>query len=211
MILNAAMSIDGKIATKNGRARISSQEDLNRMQRLRASVDAIMIGVNTLLIDNPSLRLKGSTSEIPPTRIVVDSSLRTPLDSRIFSFPGRIIICASEKADRRKMARFSEKAEIIIAGRDRVDMGVLLSELAERGVRRILLEGGGNPNWSMMEAGLVDEVRIAIAPVVIGGRDTVTLVEGEGVPCMEKAFQFEFIDASMCGRDVVLSFEIKGE
>lgn len=211
VILNAAMSLDGKIATRAGRARISSPEDLERMQRLRASVDGIMIGINTLTADNPSLRLKVEGMDVPPARIVVDSSLRTPLDARIFSFPGRVIIAASKRADPGKMRDLSKRAEVIVAGESEVDLKQLMKELRGRGLKRVLLEGGGNLNWSMLQAGLVDELSIAIAPLVIGGRDAVTLVEGEGVPSIEKAFKLDLIDISKCGEDVLLRFRARGD
>jgi len=211
VILNAAMSLDGKIATKTGRARISSPEDLERMQKLRASVDGIMIGINTLITDNPSLSLKAGGREIPPARIIVDSSLRTPPDARIFSFPGRVIIAASERADPAKAKDLSGKAEVIVAGESKVNLKLLLKELRRKGLKRVLLEGGGNLNWSMLRAGLVDEVSIAIAPVLIGGRDAVTLVEGEGVSSIEKAFRLDLIDIAKCGEDVLLRFRVRGD
>jgi 2,5-diamino-6-(ribosylamino)-4(3H)-pyrimidinone 5'-phosphate reductase len=202
VILNAAMSIDGKIATKGGRARISSPEDLARMQSMRATVDGIMIGINTLLTDDPSLRLKAEGTQ--PARIIVDSTLRTPPDARVFHFPGRVIIGAAERADPSKREDLARKAEVIIAGREKVDLAGFLAELGRLGLKRILLEGGGNLNWSMLEAELVDEITVAIAPVVIGGRDATTLVEGEGATSMEKAFQLELLDVSRYGTDVVL-------
>ncbi len=208
MILNAAMSLDGKIATRTGRARISCPEDLERMQALRASVDGIMIGVNTVIVDDPSLRLK-IPADTPPTRIIVDSRLRTPASARIFSFPGPIIIATTERADPRRAAEIKCRAELITAGKERVDLNTLLQELAKRGFRRVLLEGGGTLNWSMLRAGLVDELRIAIAPFIIGGGDTITLVEGEGASSMEEAIQLELIDASRHGRDIVVSYRTR--
>ncbi len=210
VILNAAMSLDGKIATKAGRARISCPEDLERTQKLRASVDGIMIGINTLLADDPSLRLKTARAGAPPARIVVDSSLRTPSNARIFRFPGKIIIAASKRADPLRIGELSGKAEVIIVGESKVNLNQLLSELHKRGLRRILLEGGGNLNWSMLEAGLVDEISIAIAPLVIGGRDAVTLVEGDGISRIEEAFRLDLCDVARCGEDVVLTFKVKG-
>ena len=140
VILNSAMSLDGKIATKRGRARISSPEDLRRMQELRASVDGIMIGNNTLLVDDPSLRLKAEKRGDPPARIIVDSSLRTPGDAKIFSHPGRIIIGTSRGVPAEKLAKLSGEAEIIQTGEDRVDLVELLRELHDMGIGRILLQ-----------------------------------------------------------------------
>lgn len=198
------MSLDGKIATKNGRANISSPEDLDRMQRLRASVDGIMVGINTLLVDDPSLRLKVPTGREPPARIVVDSSLRTPDDARLFLFPGRIIVGVSQQAGPARVREVSKRAEIVVAGRDRVDLPLFMEKLYDMGLRRILLEGGGTLNWGMLSCGLVDEISLAIAPVIIGGRDAVTLVEGEGVPDMEHAISYDLTGSERVGPDIVL-------
>jgi len=207
VILNAAMSLDGKIATRTGRARISSPEDMRRMQELRASVDGIMIGINTLLVDDPSLRLKVEKRGDPPARIIVDSRLRTPLDARIFSYTGRIIIGISSIAPKDKISRMEGRADIIkTSGEERVDLRELLGELRKRGMERLLLEGGGNLNWGMIAAGLVDEVKIAVAPLVIGGRETVTLVEGEGVGDIDNAPRLRLVDIERYGRDVVLTY-----
>ncbi len=209
MILNSAMSLDGKIATRSGRARISSPEDLARVQNLRSSVDGIMVGINTLLADDPSLRVKIPIQGGPPARIVVDSSLRTPPLARLFSFPGKIIIGTSQKADPKRLAEISERAEVIVVGTHRVNLRQFMEELAARGLKRILLEGGGTLNWEMLRSGLVDEIRIAIAPLVIGGRDTITLVEGKGVSNLGDALEMELVDVSRCGKDIVLGFKSK--
>jgi len=206
VILNAAMSIDGKIATRGGRARISSEEDLKRVQLLRSQVDAIMVGINTVLVDDPSLRLKLPSRGRPPVRVIVDSTLRTPPQARIFSYPGRIVIATSQRAMPEAREVLAKKAHILVAGRKRVDLQEALKRLWEMGIKRMLLEGGGNLNWGMMESGLVDEIRIAIAPIVIGGRDVVTLVEGKGILRVEEAFAFQVEEVSRLGPDVVLTF-----
>jgi 2,5-diamino-6-(ribosylamino)-4(3H)-pyrimidinone 5'-phosphate reductase len=201
------MSLDGKIATKRGRARISSPEDMQRMQELRATVDGIMVGINTILVDDPSLRLKVEKEGEPPARIIVDSRLRMPPDARIFSYPGRIIIGTTENVPLEKFDELSRKAEIIKTMGDRVDLVELLGELHRCGIGRLLLEGGGNLNWGMLSERLVDEIRIAISPVIIGGRDAVTLVEGEGADDMSNALKLSLMDITLYGRDVVMSFK----
>jgi 2,5-diamino-6-(ribosylamino)-4(3H)-pyrimidinone 5'-phosphate reductase len=206
VILNAAMSLDGKIATRMGRARISSPEDMQRMQELRTSVDGIMIGINTLLIDDPSLRLKLEKRGDPPARIIVDSRLRTPVDARIFSYPGRVIIGISSIAPTERISQMEGRAEIVKTSGRIVELRELLWELRKRGIERLLLEGGGNLNWGMITAGLVDEVRIAVAPLIIGGRETVTLVEGEGVGDIDNAPGLRLVDVRRYGRDVVLTY-----
>lgn len=206
VVLNSAMSLDGKIATRAGRARISSDEDMARTQALRASMDGIMIGINTLLVDDPSLRVKVPREGDPPARIIVDSRLRTPAKARIFSFPGRIFIGTSERAEEARIARLSDRAEIIVRGRETVDLGALLEDLERRGIKRLLLEGGGTLNWSMIRGGYVDEIRVAIAPMVIGGRDAVTLAEGDGISDVREAPGLELVNVERMGGDLVLTY-----
>jgi len=211
VVLNAAMSLDGKIATRSGRARISSPEDMERVQRLRSTVDGIMIGINTLLVDDPSLTIKDpdGTRRTPSARIIVDSRLRTQPGARIFSFQGRVIIATSRAAPEERIRRLEGLAEIVVCGDEKVDLKKLVHILPKMGIRRVLVEGGGNLNWGMLEAGVVDEVSVAIAPIIIGGRETTTLVEGEGVRTLEEAFRLELVDVSRFGRDVVLRFKTK--
>ncbi len=213
VILNAAMSLDGKIATRLGRARISSPQDMERVQRLRSTVDGIAIGINTLLIDDPSLIIKGSdgSRKTPPARIIVDSRLRTPPTARIFSFPGRVIIATTRSAPPERRKLLDGLAEIVVCGEEKVDLRRLVQILPQMGIRRILVEGGGNLNWGMLQSRVVDEISVAIAPIIIGGKETTTLVEGEGVGRVEEAFQLELVESSRTGRDLVLRFKVKGE
>jgi len=210
VILNAAMSLDGKISTKNGRARISSPEDMERVQRLRASVNGIMVGINTLLTDDPSLRMKIETDGPPPARIVVDSRLRTPPGARLFSFPGKIIIGTTVGAPVARRKRLMDRAEIIAVGDGQVDLVTLLEELRDRDIRRVLLEGGGTLNWGMLESGLIDEIVVAVAPLVIGGRETITLFEGDGIEDMSQAYRLRPTGVERYGPDLVLTFKPRG-
>ncbi len=211
VILNAAMSLDGKIATRTGRAEISSPEDMERVQEIRASVDAIMIGINTLLVDDPSLRVKIPVDGPPPARVVVDSRLRTPPSARIFSYPGKIYLGTTSRAGPERRENMEELAEVITAGGHRVDLGILLSKLHEDGIEKLLLEGGGNLNWSMINGGLVDEIKVALSPVIIGGRNTVTLVEGEGAGDMSSAIPLQLVGVDRYGPDLVLTYKTGNE
>lgn len=210
VILNAAMTLDGKIASRSKDSKISCKEDLDRVHRIRKEVDGIMIGINTALIDDPRLtvhRIKGKIRN--PTRIVVDSRARIPLKSRIFSDEAETIIAVSEKADEDKRERIRERASIIICGEEKVDLVCLMKELYKRGIRSILLEGGGTLNWGMLKDDLVDEIRVAISPRIVGGRDSVTLVEGEGYDLIEEGKALKLKKYYPVGNDLVLKYEVK--
>lgn len=210
VILNAAMTLDGKIATRLGDSRISCLEDLKRVHILRASVDAVMVGINTVLKDNPKLTVrlvKGRN----PLRIVVDSLAKIPLDANVISDKSTsTIIAVTEKAPAEKIdALRSAGAEIIIAGSGpRVDLKLLMKRLRERNIRKLLLEGGGELNWSMLRNRLVDEIRIAIAPIIVGGRNAVTLVGGEGVARVDEGIKLKLICIEQYGEDLVLTYQV---
>jgi 2,5-diamino-6-(ribosylamino)-4(3H)-pyrimidinone 5'-phosphate reductase len=194
VFINAAMSADGKIATIERRqTRISGSLDFDRMDELRASSDAIMVGIGTVISDNPSLtvkskerkekRLAHGLSENPP-RIVVDSMARIPADSDIFlKGEGKRIIAVSKSAPAEKVRLLSNLADIICIGEKNVDLIKLLSELKDRGINRLMVEGGATLNWGLISNGLVDEIYTFVGNIIIGGKTAPTLVDGEGCAC----------------------------
>jgi len=206
----AAMTLDGKIATKSGDSHISSNRDLRHLHRMRAQADAVMIGIGTQLKDNPLLtvrRVKGRS----PVRVIIDSLAKTPPNSRIFSAKdGRIIIAVSNKAPATQVAKLRcAGAEVIHCGIERVNLSKLLSKLRSEGIRSILLEGGGGLNWSMLSEGLVDEVMVTVAPLIAGGEKATTLVEGAGARDMNSAIKLTLRNADRTGREVVLSYKVE--
>ncbi len=194
VFINAAMSADGKIATiKRKQTRISGGLDFDRMDELRASSDAIMVGIGTVVSDNPSLTVKSKERKekrcaagVPenPSRIVVDSMARIPADSDIFlKGEGKRIIAVSESAPAEKVRRLSNLADIICVGEKNVDLVKLLSELKDRGINRLMVEGGATLNWGLISNGLVDEIYTFVGNIIIGGKTAPTLVDGEGCAC----------------------------
>lgn len=189
--INAAMSADGKISTiKRKQVRISGVNDFDRVDRLRTNADAVMVGIGTILADDPSLTVKSRDLRRNrkerngcenPVRIVVDSMARTPLDADIFKKgDSEKIIAVSETAPVDKIEKLSKKARIIITGRDRVDLVELMSVLSELGINTLMVEGGATLNWSLISQGLVDEVLTYIGALFLGGRNAPTLVDGAG-------------------------------
>ena len=191
VFINAAMSADGKIATiERKQTRISGSLDFDRMDELRSTSDAIMVGIGTVLSDNPSLTVKSSqckgkrrTAGLPenPVRIVLDSMARTPVDADIFKKgEGKRIIAVTEFAPKERVNKLAEYAEIITVGKKKVDLEKLLIALKAKGIDRLMVEGGATLNWGLISGGLVDEIYTFLGNIIIGGSNAPTLVDGEG-------------------------------
>lgn len=195
--INAATTLDGKIATAAGDSAISSKEDLKRVHKLRAASDAVMVGISTVLADDPMLTtrlVKGKN----PARIVVDSRGRIPLDSRLLrtAFETRTIVAVTAQAAEDTIGKIRQAgAEVIVAGREMVDLKKLFSALAEMGIRRLLVEGGGELNWSVLKLGLADELIVTVAPRIAGGRLAPTLVEGDGFDLISRGVKLKLVKA----------------
>jgi 2,5-diamino-6-(ribosylamino)-4(3H)-pyrimidinone 5'-phosphate reductase len=190
------MTVDGKIATTCGNSRISSRLDLLRVHELRSSVDAILVGISTVLVDNPLLtvRLIKRNKGTDPVRVIVDSHARIPIESRILKTAHRIetIVFVSERANEIKIRLVrSAGAIVIIAGAQTVDLLSALSYLKKMGFKKILVEGGGEINWSLLRLGVVSELIVTISPKIVGGRSATTLVEGDGYENISQAIDME--------------------
>jgi 2,5-diamino-6-(ribosylamino)-4(3H)-pyrimidinone 5'-phosphate reductase len=204
------MTLDGKIATFTGDSGISSERDLKRVHKLRSTVDVILVGINTVLVDDPMLsarRVKGKN----PMRVIVDSSARISLNSRIMRSCKKIptLIATSEKASKARLQRIIVKgAHVMIVGKKKVDLAKLLFMLQDRGVRKLLVEGGGEINWSMLNNDLVDELIVTIAPRIIGGRDAITLVEGEGYAMTSRGVKLKLNKIKNVEGEVILFYKV---
>lgn len=182
VLLNSAMTVDGKIATNNSSMKISGKNDLIRVHTLRKEYDGIMVGINTVLIDNPKLtihKINCKKSE-NPTRIIVDSSARIPLNSKVLNDDAKTIVIVSSKANKASVELLKEKCNVIICGSKQVNLKLALDKLYSLGIKSILLEGGSTLNFSMFKEKLIDEVSICIGSKILGGYDSKTFVDGEG-------------------------------
>ncbi len=214
VILNAAMSVDGKISTKNNDSSISSRVDLIRVHKLRSSVDGIMIGISTVLMDNPILNVRFPTrSTKNPTRIIIDSKARIPLDSKIIRSSKKIqtIIATTQRASPRKIKQIQNKgAQVIVTGNGKVNMKKLFQMLEKMALKKILIEGGGEINWSVLKLGIINELIVTISPVVVGGRDAKTLVEGVGFENISNGIKLKLSNTIIQnGNEIVLFYKLR--
>ena len=211
VILNAAMSLDGKIATYTGDSRMSSPADLRRVHRLRASVDGIMVGMRTLLRDDPKLTVKFARGR-KPHRIIVDSNAQAPLTSYVVRTAREIptIVAVTSRAPKNRIEILERRGvKVFVCGKGRlVSVKILLQILSNLGIRKILLEGGGALNWSMLSSGLVDEVSVAITPRILGGEKAVSLVEGKGRGIVRDGVNLKLLNTTKYGPDLVVRYKV---
>ena len=211
VILNAAMSLDGKIATFTGDSRMSSPADLRRVHRLRASVDAIMVGLKTLLVDDPKLTVK-LLDRRKPYRIIVDSSALSPTGSYVVRTAREIptVIAVTSRASQMRIDALEERGvKVLVCGPGpHVSLKLLLKRLRRFGIRKILLEGGGELNWSMLSGGLVDAISVAITPRIIGGSQATSLVEGKGSPLVKEGVNLNLVRVERYGPDLVVRYRV---
>jgi len=217
VVVNAAQSVDGKLATRRReQLRISGPEDFDRVDRIRAAADAVMVGVGTVLADDPHLTLDEEDRRVQrlrngrpghPARVVVDSTGKTPTDARILDDAATTYLLVSEAIDPDRRAALREAgAEIVVAGDERVDLAAGFEALADRGVDRLMVEGGGEVIYSCFAAGLVDELHLYVGSMVVGGRDAPTLADGEGF--LEAFPRLDLVDTERLDDGIVLSYEV---
>lgn len=182
VILSAATSIDGKIATITGDSKLSSKLDVIRLHKLRSKVDAILVGKNTVLLDDPMLTVRHTKGK-NPIRIVLDSKGSISKNSKIIQTSKKIptIVVVSNKITKSNLEKLEKfPIEIIMAGKNSIDIKLLLKKLSYKKIKSILVEGGGTTNWEFIKNELFDELIITLSPFLIGGKDAVSLVEGAG-------------------------------
>ena len=220
VIVNTAMSADGKLSTRERRqVKISGAQDFNRVDRLKAGSDAVMVGIGTVLADDPSLTVKaeecrnnriGRGVDVHPVRIVIDSHARTPPGAKVLhKEPGKRIIAVSECADAGKVAELEKFATIIVAGEERVDLLKVMDELGQMGIRRVMVEGGGTLIAGLIAAGLVDEIYTFVGNIIIGGKDAPTLADGEGFTKESEFCRLTLLEARKIEQGILLHWNVE--
>jgi len=213
-----AISLDGKIATRSGDSKwISGDEARKYVHNLRYTSDAIMAGVNTVLVDDPRLTARscggrGGTARKQPLRVIVDGKGRTPLTAQLFSEPGRTLLALGKFVTPEEKAAFAQVgAELLELPSEggRVDLGELLKALGEREITSVLVEGGGILLGSLFDGKLVDKVIAFITPIIIGGKEAKTAVSGKGVDKVVDSLKLRHVSLEKLGEDLMVSGYVK--
>lgn len=216
LVMKTAMSLDGKIATASGESQwISGEESRKQVHRLRHELSGIMIGVGTVLADNPRLTARLPQSK-QPLRIIADSRLRIPLDAKVLQNQdqAQTLIATTHAADSKKIDWLTEKGiEVLITESvdDRVGLKDLMEKLGQKEIDSILLEGGATLNFSALQAGIVNKVQAYLAPIIIGGKEAKSPVEGPGVEHLSEAFQIQEMSVQSIGEDILIEGYIHQE
>jgi diaminohydroxyphosphoribosylaminopyrimidine deaminase/5-amino-6-(5-phosphoribosylamino)uracil reductase len=209
-----AMSLDGKIATRTGDSKWISGEEARRfVHNLRHSVDAVMVGVNTVIADDPHLTArfhsgKGGKSKIQPLRVIVDGKGRTPPDAQIFREPGNTVLAVMKPLDVERGKTFVQLGAEILEFQTRhglVDVMELMRKMGEWELMHVLVEGGGALIGSLFDANLVDKIVVFIAPLVVGGVDALPAVGGIGCSTVADSFNLKRMKLERFGDDVMIS------
>jgi len=208
-----AISLDGKIATRSGDSKwISSDEARKHVHSLRYAADAIMAGVNTIIVDDPHLTCrcggKGGTVKKQPLRVIVDGRGRTPVGAQVFSQPGKTLLALGRSLTPEETKAFRQVGAEVLelpSEEGQVDLGRLLKALGEREVTSVLVEGGGTLLGSLFDHGLVNKVIAFIAPIIIGGKEAKTAVSGEGVDKVAESIRLQRVMVKKFGEDVMIS------
>ena len=205
--VNCAMSADGKLAGEDRtQVRISSDEDKTRVKNLRKKYDAIMVGVGTIVADDPHLTFKDGDYDTNPIRVVLDPHGRTPEDAQVLDERAPTVMVTLEDCDVEW-----DCEEIIRAGKDSVDLDKVMEELAEEiGIENILVEGGGRTIASLFKARMVDRYSVFVGGLVIGGANAPTPCDGDGWVA-ENGIKLELKDFEVLGNGALLTFEPRYE
>ena len=207
--LKTAMTLDGKIASHTGASQwITGATARARVHAYRNEYDAILVGIGTVLADDPSLttRLEHGTGK-NPLRIVLDSEARTPLDAKLVADGAApTIIVVSERADHRRVNLLRAcGAEVVTLGAQRVDIAALLDYLGARDITSLFVEGGAAVNWSLLAGGSVDKVHAFIAPMLMGGETAKTPIGGTGFDSPQTALRLRDVTVEQLGADILVT------
>lgn len=213
--IKVAQSIDGKIATYAGHSKwITNESSRKFVHKIRERSDAILVGVNTVIKDNPMLNARTAGAKKQPIKVVLDSGLRIPLSSNVIkSSPGELLIATTRNAPKKKIRELQKiGVNVVTFGKKNgmVDIRSLLKYLSKNDITRLLVEGGGTVISGFLNSGLTDEMLVFISPKVIGGRDALTAVEGQGVRSVNNAVKLKDVTVRRFKEDILVTGYVYG-
>ena len=213
VIIVSEVSVDGKLTLYRGASSkelitLMDQEAYRYLHEIRAKVDGIMVGCETVRTDNPSLTVRYVEGK-NPTRIIPCSTANVPLDANIFSKDAPTIIVTTNRAPAERVQKIrSIGAEVLVVGEDLVDFERLMPILYERGIRSLMVEGGASINWELIRRGFVDEIRLIHLPVIVGGENVPTLVGGEGFKSLRNLLHLRLRSHFKRGKHLITEWEV---
>jgi diaminohydroxyphosphoribosylaminopyrimidine deaminase/5-amino-6-(5-phosphoribosylamino)uracil reductase len=208
VVLKIAQSVDGRIATARGESKwITGPEARKRVHGLRNELDAVLVGVDTIIKDNPSLDCRAPKGR-DPFRLIVDSRLRIPLQSKVLHCgDNRTILCCTGKAPEPRIRRLAGMGITVLTVKEkqgRVDLKALMRELGRRDIMSIMIEGGSSVSASALASGIVDKVMVFVAPKLIGGADAVPSIGGASPRLLKHARDLRKVRWQRYGRDLLI-------
>jgi diaminohydroxyphosphoribosylaminopyrimidine deaminase/5-amino-6-(5-phosphoribosylamino)uracil reductase len=221
--VKAAMTLDGKIATATGESKwITGEKARAYAMKLRHGVDAILVGITTILADDPSLTVRSPKSKVQSPksedghklrRIILDSQARTPPEAKVVSdeYVRLTTIVVNRSAPAKRVTELSRRSNVIVApgnSRSGIDLHWLLRRLGSENVTSLLVEGGGEVNASFLLQGLAQRVAFFYAPKVLGGRDSVRAVAGNGIMRLDQSVRLTSVEYHRLGPDLLLTARV---
>ena len=207
VVINCAMSADGKIASPSGKQmKISCDEDIKRMYELRNECDAVLVGINTVLSDDPKLTIKEKYVKNPkqPIRIVLDTNCKVPIESLVVNNLAKTLIISGKKCDK----EFADNVEVIECGTNKdglIDLEKLMEILYNKDIKKLMVEGGGTVIWNFLKSGFVDDFYVYVGPMIIGGKDTPTIAGGKKI---DEKSNLKLVETKTIGPGTLLHYRI---
>lgn len=211
IIINCAMSADGKIALPNRKQlRLSSDEDIKRVYNLRNECDAVLVGIGAVLSDDPKLTVKEKYVKNPkhPLRVILDSKCRTPEGALVLDDVAKTLIVATEGNEKQFDRDHIEVVWIKADDEGHVDLENMLDLLYKKGIKKLLVEGGGTVIWKFLKKRLVDDLYIYIGPCIIGGENTPTVADGSGIKNEDDLLSLRIVDVNRLGNGLLVHYRL---
>jgi len=211
VIVNCAMSADGKIASPSGKQlRISNEEDIKRMYNLRNSCDAVLVGIGAVLSDDPKLTVKEKYVKNPKQslRVVLDNKCRTPGGALVLNDVAKTLIVTVQGNEKQFEGDHIEVVGIKADDGMHVELESMLDLLYQRGIKKLLVEGGGTIIWSFLRNRLVDDLYTYIGPCIIGGKSTPTVADGSGIKSEDDLLSLRIVDVNKLGNGLLVHYKL---
>jgi len=211
VIVNCAASADGKIALPSRKQlRISSDEDIERMYRIRNECDAILVGINTILSDNPKLTIKEKYVKNPkqPLRVILDSKCRIPNNALVLNNASKTLIITTKSYEKRYEGEHIEVIGCRANKKGHVDIECVMELLYQKGIKKLLVEGGGTIIWNFLQKRFVDDLFIYIGPYIVGGKITPTVADGPGIKNKDELIPLKIINVDRLGSGILTHYKL---